>query len=52
MTEQNDFKIKELCWAKIKGYPWWPAIIRDIQISGNIKKFLVGYLCEKKNVLY
>ena len=48
MTEENDFKIKELCWAKIKGYPWWPAIIRDIQISGNIKKFLVGYLCEKK----
>ena len=47
MTEQNDFKIKELCWAKIKGYPWWPAIIRDIYNAGNNKLFFVGYFCER-----
>ena len=51
MTEINretDFKIKELCWAKLKGYPWWPAIIRDIPNSSKEKTYLVGYLCEKK----
>ena len=28
MNKIDEFKIKELCWAKIKGFPWWPAIIR------------------------
>ena len=46
-SEVEDFKKKELCWAKIKGYPWWPAIIRDIFISKDKKNYFVGYLCEK-----
>ena len=51
MTEQKekqDFIVNELCWAKIKGYPWWPAIIRDIFIENNKKFYFVGYFCEKK----
>ena len=50
MTEQKekqDFIVNELCWAKIKGYPWWPAIIRDIFIENNKKFYFVGYFCEK-----
>ena len=37
MNQIDEFKIKELCWAKIKGFPWWPAIIREIKYSNNKK---------------
>jgi hypothetical protein len=26
---ESQLKIDELIWAKIKGYPWWPAIVRN-----------------------
>lgn len=49
MQEDNEFTINELCWAKLKGYPWWPAIIKDIILSKNKKKsYIVGYFCEKR----
>lgn len=22
-----DFQPKEVVWAKVKGYPWWPAYV-------------------------
>ena len=50
MSNQNikeEFNTKELVWAKLKGFPWWPAIIRDIYISKNKRCYYVGYLCEK-----
>ena len=34
---------KDIVWAKIKGYPWWPGIIRTIRsndINRNTKKLL------------
>ena len=24
---ENIFKINELVWAKIRGYPYWPAVV-------------------------
>lgn len=49
MQDDNEFTINELCWAKLKGYPWWPAIIKDIILSKNKKKsYIVGYFCEKR----
>lgn len=49
MQKDNEFTINELCWAKLKGYPWWPAIIKDILLSKNKKKsYIVGYFCEKR----
>ena len=49
IQEDNEFTINELCWAKLKGYPWWPAIIKDIIVSKNKKKcYIVGYFCEKR----
>ena len=27
---QGELKEKDIVWAKIKGYPWWPGIIRHI----------------------
>ena len=28
--EEVQFEIKELVWAKITGYPWWPAKITQM----------------------
>ncbi|PVU99861.1 hypothetical protein BB559_000334 [Furculomyces boomerangus] len=25
----DDYKVGTVCWAKLKGYPWWPSIIMD-----------------------
>ena len=22
------FKIDQVVWAKVRGYPWWPAVVR------------------------
>ena len=46
-NKEEIFKIKELCWAKIKGFPWWPAIIRNTYVSNDKKYYFVGYICEK-----
>lgn len=27
---EGEPKEKDIVWAKIKGYPWWPGIIRNI----------------------
>ena len=48
MTQSTDFKTKELCWAKIKGFPWWPALIREIKYSNKEKYYNIGYICESK----
>ena len=31
----DDFKEKEIVWAKIKDYPWWPGIIQKISFKKN-----------------
>ncbi len=31
MTTQ--FNKGDIVWAKVKGYPWWPGVIADIQNS-------------------
>ena len=50
MEQKNkeDFKINELCWAKIKGFPWWPALIKDIKYLNKDKKYTIGFICENK----
>ena len=46
MSKSDEFKIKELCWAKIKGFPWWPALIRQTNYINNQKYYNIGYICE------
>ena len=50
MNQKEEFKIKELCWAKLKGFPWWPALIREIKYSNNEKYYNIGYICESKGL--
>lgn len=26
-TKEEIFSVKEMVWAKIKGYPWWPGLV-------------------------
>lgn len=26
---EYELKMNELVWAKIKGYPWWPGVVRN-----------------------
>lgn len=28
----NEYNLHEIVWAKIKGYPWWPAVVKNIYI--------------------
>lgn len=29
-TEPNsEYEDSEVCWAKIRGYPWWPAFVNS-----------------------
>jgi hypothetical protein len=30
MQSLESFKVGELIWAKLKGYPWWPGVIVKI----------------------
>jgi len=46
---ETDFYEKELCWAKLKGYPWWPAMInKKIYSKKNSLLYEVIYLGEKE----
>ena len=28
--DKLEYKEKDIVWAKVKGYPWWPSIISNI----------------------
>lgn len=38
-----DFCARELVWAKIHGYPWWPGIINSIDDSYDEYKYMVNF---------
>lgn len=31
MQNQPNYVVAEVVWAKIRGYPWWPAIVSQVQ---------------------
>ena len=53
----TEYKEKDIVWAKVKGYPWWPSIIthisfRNNQVNGeNIKEkiYTIEFIGEKNN---
>ena len=51
MSKEN-YKEEEIVWAKLKGYPWWPAILLSIKKDMDIEEekyrvvFLGNYIQE------
>ena len=38
------FNVGEIIWAKIRGYPWWPAIITGTDDDIREKKYAVSFI--------
>ena len=38
------FTVGEIIWAKIRGYPWWPAIITGTEDEQREKKYAVSFI--------
>ena len=38
------FTVDEIVWGKIKGYPWWPAKITEIEEDNKEKKYKVNFI--------
>ena len=38
------FNVGEIIWAKIRGYPWWPAIITGAEDDNREKKYTVSFI--------
>ena len=28
--EEETYKLGEVVWVKLKGYPWWPGMVRHL----------------------
>ena len=38
------FNVGEIIWAKIRGYPWWPAMITGTDDDIREKKYAVSFI--------
>ena len=55
--DNTEYKEKDIVWAKVKGYPWWPSIITHISFRNNqaneenIKEkiYTIEFIGEKNN---
>jgi hypothetical protein len=50
------FQSGQIVWAKIKGFPWWPAVIAKIKDTkeGDIinKEFMVNFIGDNSQYCY
>ena len=57
-NKEADFKEKEIIWAKVKEYPWWPGIIKHVSYRGihanneiiKEKIYTIDFIGEKNHV--
>ena len=55
--DNTEYKEKDIVWAKVKGYPWWPSIITHISFRNNRasgenireKIYTIEFIGEKNN---
>ena len=45
----DNFIIGEIVWGKIKGYNWWPAIIKEIEEDNKENKYKVSFIGNNRN---
>ena len=43
-NSNNNFLIGEIVWAKIRGYPWWPATVSEINDENKEKKYICNFI--------
>ena len=56
-VENDDYKEKDIVWAKVKGYPWWPSLISQVSIkqitslgkTTKEKMYTIEFIGEKFN---
>ena len=44
MSENDFFEEKEIIWAKIEGYPWWPSIIISKEKNIESKEYIYSII--------
>ena len=44
MSENDSFFEKEIIWAKIEGYPWWPSIIISKEKNTESKEYIYSII--------
>ena len=44
MSENDFFEEKEIIWAKIEGYPWWPSIIISKEKNTESKEYIYSII--------
>ena len=44
MSENEFFEEKEIIWAKIEGYPWWPSIIISKEKNTESKEYIYSII--------
>ena len=55
--DKIEYKEKDIVWAKVKGYPWWPSIISNISLMNTQKNgentkekiYSIEFIGEKNN---
>ena len=40
----TSFNVGEVIWAKIRGYPWWPAMITGTEDDNREKKYAISFI--------
>jgi PWWP domain. len=46
---EENFELDQVVWAKLKGFPWWPGVIREIirnEKDKGKKEYMVFFLGE------
>jgi hypothetical protein len=48
-VEDENFEMDQVVWAKVKGFSWWPGVVREIirnEKENKKKEYLVYFLGE------
>ena len=40
---EETFQLGEIVWVKLKGYPWWPGMVRIIILSKKLYSMSFQY---------
>lgn len=48
VERKNKFKVGDRVFVKIKGFPYWPATVENVDLSTNIPKYNVIFYGDKQ----